>query len=235
MKRKWLWLVAFSLASTLMLATVGHGPVQNTSLQSVSFLAQSAQAQSAQAQSPSPATASPTSNPAESPAPAEAPAAPAPAAPAPAEATDESADLERYTDPGERFEVAILPDYAVNATAGISLIESPEGDLAYAVVVKQRATDAALGEAALTQITIETFQDGEGFQPGEVTKADTGIQLAWTGSLTLGKAPPQPVSGTILTRQADRNVLMLVVSATGAGTEKLDAAIAQLSATFKPL
>ena len=243
MKRKWLWFVAVGLASALMLAAVGNLSPTGNSLQPTALLEQAALAQSpspnasptedaaSPESSPSPA-ASPTESPTASPA---APAASPTPAEAPTEAVDETATLERYTDPGNRFEVAILEEYQVSNVAGVALIESPDGNIAYTVVAKQRATDAPLAEAALTQITIEAFQDGEGFQPGEVTATESGIQMAWIGGVTVGRPPAQPISGQILTQQAGQNVLMLAISATEAGAENLDAAIAQISATFKPL
>jgi hypothetical protein len=140
-----------------------------------------------------------------------------------------------YQDPRGQFEVGILQDYNVGFAGNSPLIESPDGNLAYTVVVKSRESDRALPDSSLAQIAIDTFERGEGFDPGTYRSVDAGeIRMPWTGSLKIG-AKTQPIAGSILVRQVADRILILLVSATEAGAENIDAAIAALSDTLQPL
>ena len=250
MKRKWLWLAAIGLLSALILSVVQSPWMASHSgnASGLSGLGLSAQAQSPAA-SPSPAPAAtppaaPTTAPEITPSPADLPAAekePEPVA-VPLETT--------YQDPAGRFEIGILEGYKITPIAGSPVIESPDGNLAYTVVVRQRAVEQDLDENALAQITIETFQRGEGFQAGDFQAAiPDGIQMAWNGKMTVGRKST-PVSGKILTRRGGKHLLMLLISATDtvvteafeddaalkqAVAEKVNETLAALVDSFKPL
>ncbi len=246
MKRKWLWLAAVGLLGAVLLG-LGQAPwpaVSPGHASSTSFLELPAQAQQASPEAPSPA-------PSASPAKASASPTPSPDVSAPsaeAKPVSESAGAV-YQDPGGRFEIDILEGYKVKPVNGVPLIESADGNLAYTVAVQQRASSQALNDNALAQIAIETFQRGEGFQVGPVQPSiPDGIQLPWTGRLTLGRTS-QAMSGKILTRQSGKQVLMLLISATenAAGpikdvdarkqavTKKVEAMMTALMDRFKPL
>lgn len=134
-----------------------------------------------------------------------------------------------YQEPGQ-FQVGVLQDYETSRNAGVAIIESPTGELAYTVQVQQRANDRPLVDDELVQIAIDRLQRGEGFRLGSTRAVDTGVMIVnWTG--TLGATP---LSGRVFLRQAGSEVLMLVVSATGEEAEKLDAVVALVSNTLQP-
>ena len=140
-----------------------------------------------------------------------------------------------YKDPQGRFQIGILEGYNVGFVGNFPLIESPEGNLAYTVVAKTRESNRQIPNASLAQIAIETFERGEGFQPDSYQELGTGlVRLPWTATLKMG-AKTQPIQGTILGRQSGNNIFLLLVSATEEKTTELDAAIAALSDTLKPI
>ncbi len=116
-------------------------------------------------------------------------------------------------------------DFSVTPTAGLPLIESPDRTLAYTAIVRQRSQPDPLDATALTQLAIDTLQRGEGFIAGEAIELGSGrVRLPWTGM-----AEGEPVAGSAIAVQDGASVLMLVVSATGEGMDRLDAAIGLLS------
>lgn len=132
-----------------------------------------------------------------------------------------------YREPGQ-FQVGVLQDYQTSSNAGVAIIESPTGELAYTVQVQQRANDRPLLDDELVQIAIDRLQRGEGFRLGTVRTVDTGVVIVdWTG--TLGSTP---LSGRVFLRQVDSAVLMLVASATEAQSEQLDPVISVVSNTL---
>jgi hypothetical protein len=134
-----------------------------------------------------------------------------------------------YAQAGE-FQVGLIEGYQVSTHAGIATIESPERQLAYTALSQQRANPRPLANDELVQIAIETLDRGEGFRIGNVTSSDASEVVAtWTGRLG-----DTPLSGRVLVRQVDRQVLMLVVSATPEASDRLDGAIAVLSPTLQP-
>lgn len=155
-----------------------------------------------------------------------------------------------YRDPNGRFQVGILAqydpeftledvteevsleEYRVSAIGGIPLIEAPDGNLAYTVVVQPLATTRTRTNEELAEIAIAQFERGEGFQPGEFQVMTPGqILISWTGVLN----GSQGMSGAIVARQTARNVYLLLISATEAGEPKLEEAIALLSSSLAPL
>jgi hypothetical protein len=167
--------------------------------------------------SPSPRT-SPVASPGASPAPI--PIAPAPA-PLPAAPTAEPlATSGDYKDPNGRFIVSILKGYKVSPLAGTVLIESPDGNLAYSVLAQPQSqlgvAGALLPNEALVTAAQNAFRQGEGFQTGEVRSISGGVQIDWTGNLTIAGAT-QPVGGVILARQTNNSVLLVLIAATNEG------------------
>jgi len=132
-----------------------------------------------------------------------------------------------YREPGQ-FQVGVLQGYQPSKNAGVVIIESPLGELAYTVQVQQRANDRPLIDDELVQLAINRLQQGEGFRLGTVRTIDTGVVLVdWTG--TLGTTP---LSGRVFLRQVGSEVLMLVVSATQEQSEQLDAVVSLVSGTL---
>lgn len=139
-----------------------------------------------------------------------------------------------YTAKGQ-YDLAILAqtipatqvreDFSVTSTAGIPLLESPDRTLAYTMIVRQRSQDQTLDSSALTPLTMDTLQRGEGFVAGEAIDLAPGlVRLPWTG---VGKG--EPVVGSVIAMQNGTMVLMLVISATGDGVSRLEPAIALLT------
>jgi hypothetical protein len=222
-KRKRLGAIGLGMVTVLLIFMFGQSGIHRAP---ASGLAGGAAI--AQDAAPSP-KASPSPSPKATPSPAPAPPPPEPAVePLPLSGS-------AYQDPRGQFEVGILQDYNVGFAGNSPLIESPDGNLAYTVVVKSRESDRALPDGSLAQIAIDTFERGEGFDPGTYRSVDAGeIRMPWTGSLKIG-ANTQPIAGSILVRQVADRILILLVSATEAGGENIDAAIAALSDTLKPL
>ncbi len=145
--------------------------------------------------------------------------------------SSENSALSSYQDPSGRFEIGILEEYKVTPVGNSVVIESPDGNLAYTVTVRARASDAPLSDVSLAQVTIDTFSRGEKFKAGEFQiDPQNGIRLPWTGSL--GK---QPMSGVILTRQLDNQILLLLVAATETEANRVDGALTSLADTLKAL
>ncbi len=134
-----------------------------------------------------------------------------------------------YIDPLGRFQIGILQDYNVTTAGNWPLIESPDGSLAYTVIVKSRESDRIIPSPSLAQIAIETFEQGEDFQPGTYQAiALNEISMPWTGNVTTGSTT-QPLQGKIRVRQDGQNLLILLVSATEVATEKIDPAIVTIA------
>lgn len=181
--------------------------------------------------SPSPRT-SPTASPAASPIPI-APTVPTlPAAPT-APTLPVSGD---YKDPNGRFIVSILQGYKVSPLAGTVLIESPDGNLAYSVLAQPQAQLGVAGSVipneALVTAAQNAFRQGEGFQTGEVRSIPGGVQIDWTGNLTIAGAT-QPVGGVILARQANDSILLVLIAATQAGGDRVLGAATTISNSLR--
>ncbi|MGC9502239.1 hypothetical protein [Baaleninema sp.] len=133
-----------------------------------------------------------------------------------------------YSQPGQ-FQIGTIEGFSLTRMAGIPLFESGDRTLAYTVVTKQRVNPRALAPDELAQMAIETLDRGEGFQPGSVTStAPDTIEMNWTAEIG-GK----PLTGKTLARQVDRQVFLLLVSATEESVDRVDGAIALLSKTLQ--
>ncbi|MDY7008005.1 MAG: hypothetical protein SWX82_29745 [Cyanobacteriota bacterium] len=132
-----------------------------------------------------------------------------------------------------KFEIGIIEGYQQKIIAGVPVFESPEGNLAYTVVVKPQVNLQQLDNQTLAIIAINEFARGEGFQPQEFQVIKSGeITLPWSGSLTMNNNT-QPISGIILARQIDKNVFLLLISTTEAKAEKITQVLQVLSNSLK--
>ncbi|MGV0026103.1 hypothetical protein [Phormidesmis priestleyi] len=159
--------------------------------------------------------------------------APSPIAPSPASTAPPLPVTGEYKDPEGRFKIGILQNYKVSPLAGSVLIESPDGSLAYTVLVRSQGElalqngTATFVNDALAKIAQTAFQQGEGFQSGQWQAIPGGIKLDWTGSLTIaGKS--QPIGGTILVRQLPTDVAMILIAATQSAAGQVPSAISAL-------
>jgi hypothetical protein len=115
-------------------------------------------------------------------------------------------------------------------SAGILVVESPEKDLAYTVTVRPKATDRYFDDGELAQFALFAVEKGEGFKAGGFTGTDIGVEIPWQG--TSGKTA---ISGTLFARQTNNSVLLLTISATETGAEKIAAILPELTQSLKPL
>jgi hypothetical protein len=129
-----------------------------------------------------------------------------------------------------------LRDYKVSPLAGTVLIESPDGNLAYSVLAQPQSqlgvVDSIIPNEALVTAAQNAFRQGEGFQTGEVRSIPGGVQIDWTGNLTIAGAT-QPVGGVILARQANNSVLLVLIAATEAGGSRVLGAATTISNTLR--
>ncbi|MGL5194551.1 MAG: hypothetical protein ACRC8Y_13275 [Chroococcales cyanobacterium] len=260
MKRNRLWLLGLGLLTALTLMMVDDRAIPLPPQMGLSNLQLNARAAEAsvgviqvaqrspqrrtQTAQSAPASPSPPASPASTPAPS--------LSPEELEASPVRLSEESYQDPGGRFRVGLLAEYLptenedeeetadrgplqpykVGTSAGIPLIESPDGNLAYTVIVQPLATARPLSNEELAEIAIEEFKRGEGFSPDEFRPIATGeVLVPWTGIFN-NKTPMQ---GTILARQRDRSVYLLLISATDVAASRLESAIALLFETLEPL
>ena len=143
------------------------------------------------------------------------------------------AALPLYQDPAQRFQIGILEGYQVTPVGDSFVIESPDGNLAYTVVVRSRASDFPLTDTDLAQVSIDTFSQGEGFIAGEFElDSQDGVIIPWTGTLSQGFSK-QPMSGLILTRQFDNTILSLLVSSTEATADNVEVILNTLADTLQ--
>ncbi|NEO57143.1 MAG: hypothetical protein F6K54_31180 [Okeania sp. SIO3B5] len=149
--------------------------------------------------------------------------------------TNSSIALNSRSYKDSKFEIGIIEGYQQKIIAGVPVFESPEGNLAYTVVVKPQVNLQQLDDKTLAIIAINEFARGESFQPQEFQKIKPGeITLPWSGSLTINNNT-QPINGIILARQIDRNVFLLLISATEAKTEKITQVLQILSNSLKAI
>ncbi|NET09684.1 MAG: hypothetical protein F6K09_04270 [Merismopedia sp. SIO2A8] len=139
-----------------------------------------------------------------------------------------------FNAPSGQYEIALLDGYQVHTVANTSVIEAPDGRLAYTVVVTPTFKPGTpLTNAALAQVARETFQQGEGFLVEAFQELGEGrVKMDWIGQVTTRGT--QAMSGTIFAQQSGDNVFLLMIAATDAAKDDLPGAIATLSASFKP-
>ncbi|WP_052050831.1 hypothetical protein [Leptolyngbya sp. KIOST-1] len=137
-----------------------------------------------------------------------------------------------FEDPQGRFQIGILEGYSVSTVGGNPLFQAADGSLAYTVAVAPVA-GAPSPEAAVVAAAQSTFGNGEGFVAGDVQPiAGGGVRINWTGRLSQGAAPPQPISGKIFARQREAQVFLLLVAATSQAEAQVSDAINALGSTL---
>ncbi|NEQ95604.1 MAG: hypothetical protein F6K30_02535 [Cyanothece sp. SIO2G6] len=148
--------------------------------------------------------------------------------------TPEAPESAVFRDPAGQYEIALLPGYQIYGSATTSVIEAPDGSLAYTtVLVPTFDSGVQLTDAGLAQLARETFQRGEGFITQEFQPIQSGIKVNWQGSVTTRGA--QQLSGSIFARQEGDRVALLMIAATDAGQEALAGAIATLPPSLQLL
>lgn len=137
-----------------------------------------------------------------------------------------------FEDPKGQFQIGILGGYTVSSVGGNPLFQATDGSLAYTVAVAPLPT-ASSPEAAMVAAAQSTFGDGEGFVTGDVQPIPGGgVRINWTGRLSQGAAPPQPITGEIFARQRQAEVFLLMVAATGTSEAQVADAINTLGSTL---
>jgi hypothetical protein len=139
-----------------------------------------------------------------------------------------------YQEPAARFGIGILDGYKVLNLQSVTVMENEDGTLAYTVVVHPRASDSPLPPSAVAQIAIETFLSGEEFTPQPFQELTEGIIIPWSGTLSQ-QNQNQPMGGLLYAKQGERDVLLLMVSATAENIPYTQPAINTLLPTFKAL
>ncbi len=138
-----------------------------------------------------------------------------------------------FADPQGRFQIGILDGYSVSSAGGSPLFQATDGSLAYTVAVAPLPT-ATTPDAALIAAAKSTFGAGEGFVAGDDVQSipGSGMRINWSGRLSQGAAPPQPITGKIFARQRGNEVFLLLVAATSAAEPQLADAITALTGTL---
>ncbi|MBW4484612.1 MAG: hypothetical protein KME14_18925 [Tildeniella torsiva UHER 1998/13D] len=138
-----------------------------------------------------------------------------------------------FEDPQGRFQIGIFDGYSVSSAGGNPLFQAADGGLAYTVAVAPLPS-APTPEAALVASAESTFGAGEGFVAGDDVQPipGGGIRINWTGRLSQGAAPPQPITGKIFARQRGEEAFLLLVAATSAAEPQLSDAINALGGTL---
>lgn len=139
-----------------------------------------------------------------------------------------------FEDTQGRFQIGLFDGYQVSRAGTAPLIQSPDGSLAYTVAITPLPSGANLAtEADLVQVTQQTFGRGEGFSTGDVQAIPGGgIRINWTGRLSQGTAPPQPITGKIFARQRGSEAFLLMVAATADRDAQVADAIVTLGNTL---
>lgn len=139
-----------------------------------------------------------------------------------------------FEDAQGRFQIGIFEGYQVSRAGSAPLLQAPDGSLAYTVAIAPLPSGAAMAtEADLVQVSQETFGQGEGFTTGDVQAIPGGgLRINWTGRLSQGAAPPQPMVGKIFARQRGSEAFLLMVAATADREAQVSDAIVTLGGTL---
>jgi hypothetical protein len=138
-----------------------------------------------------------------------------------------------YQDPQGNFQVGILEGFSVNSVGGAPLFQNADGSLAYSVVSVPLSSANPLPDIGLVELARQVLDNGEGFQTQTFSSvAGGGLQIAWTGRLSQGGGPPQPVAGTILAKQQGENVYLMVVAALDTVMPQVPPTVSVLSDTL---
>jgi hypothetical protein len=143
-----------------------------------------------------------------------------------------------HVDKVGRFRIGLLKGYRVTNLGDSVLMESPDGRLAYTVLAQTAGQLGLLSGSVtvenLAQIARNALQRGEAFQAETPQSIMNGIQMNWSGQLTIG-GKAQPVNGIILAKPGNNSVLLLTIAATEAGAADLPGAIAALGDSLQGL
>jgi hypothetical protein len=153
---------------------------------------------------------------------------------APLPAADPLPTAGEFIDPNGQFRIAILQGFRDWRRIGDAvLIERQDGALAYTALA-QPVASGLVAPDNLAEIAKNVFQRGEGFSPGMAQPIPGGVQLDWSGNLTIG-GNTQPVKGIIVAKPTNTQVLLLLIAATDAGAEKVPNAAAALIDSLQAL
>ena len=144
-------------------------------------------------------------------------------------------------DAAGRFQIGLLKGYRVSPLGDSILVEAADGRLAYTVVAQSAAqlgflTGVALTPENLAQVVRNALGRGEGFQAELPQSIENGIQMNWSGTLTIG-GKLQPVKGVVIAKPAptSNSIVMLTIAATDLGALELQGAIGALGETLQAI
>ena len=138
-----------------------------------------------------------------------------------------------YKDPQGTFQIGILDGATTTTAGGPPLFTLPDGSLAYSVVQLPLDSEAPLPDVTLVALANQALNNGEGFQTQTFTSVPQGLQIDWTGRLSQGSRPPQPVSGSILANQQGAQVYLLVVAALETATAQVPQTLVALAESLE--
>ena len=152
-----------------------------------------------------------------------------------------------HKDAAGRFEIGLVKGYRVSPLGDSILVEAPDGRLAYTVIAQSAAQLGFLNGVALTpenlaQVVRNTLGRGEGFQAEIQQSIKDGIQMNWSGTLTIG-GKLQPVKGVVIAKLGqtknktviENNIIILTIAATDSGTLDLPRAIGALGMSLQTI
>ena len=134
-----------------------------------------------------------------------------------------------YEAPPGDFQIGLLDGATSTTAGGAPLFIVADGSLAYSVVTLPLESATPLTDIALVELARQALDTGEGFQTQTFTSVPEGLQIAWTGRLSQGAGPPQPVSGSVLARQQGTAVYLLVVAALDSATAQVPQVLVTLA------
>ena len=138
-----------------------------------------------------------------------------------------------YKDPQGTFQIGILDGATTTTAGGAPLFTLPDGSLAYSVVQLPLDSEAPLPDVTLVALANQALNNGEGFQTQTFTSVPQGLQIDWTGRLSQGSRPPQPVSGSILANQQGAQVYLRVVAALETATAQVPQTLVALAESLE--
>lgn len=138
-----------------------------------------------------------------------------------------------YEDPQGTFQIGILDGTTTTTAGGSPLFTLPDGSLSYSIVQLPLDGETLLPDVTLVALANQALNNGEGFQTQTFTAVPQGLQIDWTGRLSQGNRPPQPVSGSILANQQGATVYLLVVAALEEATAQVPQTLVTLAESLE--
>ena len=146
-----------------------------------------------------------------------------------------------HKDSAGRFQIGLLKGYRVSPLGDSILVEATDGRLAYTVMAQSAAQLGFLSGVVLTpenlaQVVRNTLGRGEGFQAESPQSIENGIQMNWSGTLTIG-GKLQPVRGVVIAKPAptSNSIVMLTIAATDLGASDLQSAVRALGESLQAI